>query len=258
MSEPERTPLLTDSNATTPANAPITRFEAPLDRGKIQRALAWNAGLIVFSAVAAVIAAAGCVVLVITGFGSWFTPTIVGAVALAALVVIAQSLVRRRTIDRMVNGASVAIRVDADGITLASSPHIPWSEIVFVGLLNRHATQRKLERNVVMGVGARTVKNAGEGSYLCEIGVRDGAAIQAAFGGRPGAKSVTLYDDFGGRKRGLVPVGLDIIADGEQVQLAVQAIRSAAATRNVPNAVHTAVLEYFSWKMPMLEPNWSR
>jgi hypothetical protein len=91
---------------------------------------------------------------------------------------------------------------------------------------------------------------------LCEIGVRDGVRLRQAFAGRRGADRVTLFDEFDGTRRGLVPLMLDAVIDEATSHQAAQVLIREAERRGIPARAFDRVFPYFEWKGPMIDRKW--
>ncbi|MCD5346223.1 hypothetical protein [Agromyces sp. S2-1-8] len=230
-------------------------YEAHVDHAKVDRTGRWNSGMLLTSAAIGVLLAVGLAVAVIAGLG-WFTITIasLGVAACAVSVLLASR--RRRALGLLVTDDDVAVAVETEGIRLAGAPLIPWTEIVFVGVLDDRARSARVQDLPFSGPLARATVRSGSATLLCEIGVRDGEALRRAFAGARGADRVTLFDRFDGTRRGLIPLMLDAVIDDATALQAAQVLIREAERRGIPARSFTKVFAYFEWKGPMIDLKW--
>lgn len=230
-------------------------YRVGIDRAKVAIAERLNAGILVVSW----LVAAAFLVLVAfalaVGFGV-FTVVIasLGALASAASGVLAHR--RRRALGLLVADGDIALAVGATGVQLAGAHLVPWSDLVFVGVLDDRARTGRLRRIPLLGAIVGTTLRAGSPTLLCELGVRDGRALRAAFGGAPGAERVTVFDEFDGTRRGLVPLMLDAVLDDANAHQAAQVLIREAERRGIPARAFDRVFAYFDWKGPMIDRKW--
>jgi hypothetical protein len=240
-----------------PAASGRVRFEAFVDRVKADSARRWNTGFIVTGALLAALAAAGIAVLIATGFGSWFTIALVAVFGVAAIGMILTSVTRGRMLRLLAGSDAVACRVTESGVTLANSPEIGWDELAFIGVLNDRPRTNRLRNVPVYGWAGRAALKAGNGTILCELGVRDGEALRRRFTDPAGAKRVSLYSRFAdGARRGLIPLLLDSVLSEETTQAVVTTLFAEAAARGIPHALHENAFAFTKWKGPLLDPAW--
>lgn len=230
-------------------------FEASVDRGKVDTVGRWNSGIILVSVVAGCLIAAGLVFAVTSGMG-WFTITVAALGAGACLISTVMALRRRRALMLLVTGVDVALTITDAGVRLAGAPFISWHEMVFVGVLDDRARSARMQRLPLSGPPATAALKAGNGTLLCEIAVRDGAALRRAFGGDPGADRVTLFDEFDGVRRGLIPLMLDAVIEDSAAHRSARVLVDEATRRGVPTGAFTSVFGYFDWKGPMIDRKW--
>ncbi|WP_350349137.1 hypothetical protein ABIQ69_04145 [Agromyces sp. G08B096] len=230
-------------------------YLAHVDRGKVSTAERLNVGILVVSVVVTALFCWLAVWAAGEGFG-WFTVTIavVGAAAAAASAVLAHR--RRRALGLLVAGDGVALAISDAGVRLAGAPLVTWSEVVFVGVADDRARTGRIQRLPLIGPIARTTVRAGSPTLLCELGVRDGEALRAAFRGAKGSERVTLFDEFDGRRRGLVPLMLDAVLDDASAHQAAGILIREAERRGIPARSFDRVFTYISWRGPMLDRKW--
>ena len=72
------------------------RFDVPLDVAKVQTAGRWNSGFIVVGVLLFLLCLVGLSAMIASGFGSWFTFTLVGVFAVASIGLVVTSALRRR------------------------------------------------------------------------------------------------------------------------------------------------------------------
>ncbi|UOE42636.1 hypothetical protein [Agromyces larvae] len=230
-------------------------YEAHVDRARVARAKRWNGWILAVSA----IFAAGLVVVSVMMFvdDGWPIGILAALGALAAVLSVVAAVQRGRA-QRLLTagGEGLALAVSDDGVRMAGAPLIPWSEIVFVGVLDDRSRSARMARLPLSGVLAGAALKAGSGTLLCELGVRDGTALKQAFAGAPGSERVSLWDPFDGVRRGLIPMLLDAVLDDGTAQQSAQVLMDAAARRGIPTARFTGIFDYFSWKNPMLDHKW--
>lgn len=236
--------------------APV-RFEALVDRAKADSAKRWNTGFIVTGALLVALAIGGMVALIVTGFGSWFTIALVALFGAAAVGMVITSVLRGRILRLLAGPDAVACRVTETGVTLANSPEIAWDELAFIGVLNDRPRTNRLKNVPVYGWAGRAALKAGNGTILCELGVRDGEALRARFTDPAGAKRVSLYGRYSdGRRRGLIPLLLDSVLSEETTQAVVTVLFAEAAARGIPHSLHENAFALTKWKGPQLDPAW--
>lgn len=232
-----------------------TVYEARVDHAKIDTAGRWNSGFIIVGVVLGALIAAGLVAAILSDMG-WFTIAVAALGLAACTVSTVLAFRRRRALMLLVTGSDTALALTDAEVRLAGAPAVPWSEIVFVGVLDDRQRSARLQRLPLSGPLARASIKAGNGTLLCEIGVRDGAALKAAFQGDAGASRVTLFDAFEGPRRGLVPLMLDAVLDDATAHEAARALIREASARGIPAAEFEAVMAYFDWKGPMIDRKW--
>ncbi|KQZ09092.1 hypothetical protein ASD23_12375 [Agromyces sp. Root1464] len=230
-------------------------LEASVDRAKVDTVGRWNSGIILVSIVAGCLITAGLVFAVTSGMG-WFTVTVAALGAGACLISTVMALRRRRALMLLVTDVDVALTITDAGVRLAGAPFIPWHEMVFVGILDDRARSARMQRLPLSGPLATAALKAGNGTLLCEIAVRDGAALKRAFGGDPGADRVTLFDEFDGVRRGLIPLMLDAVIEDSAAHRSAKVLVDEATRRGVPTGAFTSVFGYFDWKGPMIDRKW--
>ena len=233
------------------------RFQALVDRTKADSARRWNTGLIIAGSLLVAAAAAGIAVMLATGFGSWFTIALVAVLGLLSISLIVTSVLRGRILRLLAGEGAVACSVSERGVALANSPFIPWSDVVFIGVLNDRPRTSRLRAVPVFGWFGSLVLKAGNGTVLCEIAVRDGEGLRAAFADRGAAKRVSLYGRWpDGLRRGLLPLLLDSVLSEETVQAVVRVLFAEAETRGIPHSMHESTFGFMKWKGPLLDPDW--
>lgn len=230
-------------------------FEASVDHAKVDTVGRWNSGFIVVGIVLGVLITAGLVLAISSRMG-WFTIVIAALGAGACLISTVLAFRRRRALMLLVAGAEFALRVSDDGVRLAGAPLIRWHDMVFLGVLDDRERSARMQRLPLSGSLATAALKAGNGTLLCEIAVRDGAELKAAFGGDPGADRVTLFDEFDGVRRGLIPLILDAVIENSTAHRAARVLVDEAARRGVPTGTFTSVFGYFDWKGPMIDRKW--
>lgn len=230
-------------------------YRVRVDDRKVAAADRLNAGILVVSCVVAAAFLILAAFAVSAGFGV-FTVVIavLGSLASAASGVLAHR--RRRALGLLRSDDGLALSVGDAGVRLAGAPLVPWSELVFVGVLDDRARTGRLRRIPVVGSLVGTTLRAGSPTLLCELGVRDGAALRAAFHGAPGAERVTIFDEFDGSRRGLVPLMLDAVLDDASAHQAAQVLIREAERRGIPARAFDRVFAYFDWKGPMIDRKW--
>jgi hypothetical protein len=228
---------------------------ARVDHSKTDGVRRWNAGMLIASLVLGALLAGGLVVGAVTGMG-WFTILIASLGVLACAISAVLAVRRRRALSLLVTGDDIALTVGAAGVRLAGAPLIPWEQIVFVGVIDDSERTGRLQRLPVSGPLARATVRAGSPTLLCEIGVRDGVWLKQAFGGARGADRVTLFDEFDGSRRGLIPLMLDVVVDDATAHQAAQVLIREAERRGIPARSFTKVFAYFEWKGPMVDRKW--
>ena len=183
------------------------RFDVPLDVAKVQTAGRWNSGFIVVGVLLTALCIAGLGAMIATGFGSWFTITLVAVFGVASIGLVVTSVLRRRMLLLLVGRSTSACTITDDGITLAGAPEIPWTDVVFVAVLNDRPRTNRLRSVPVYGWFGRLALKAGNGTILCEIAVRDGEALQRRFDDPAAARRVTLFGRWpDGTRRGVLPL----------------------------------------------------
>lgn len=232
-----------------------SQYMARVDRSKTDGVRRWNAGMLIVSLALAAMLAGGLIFAAVSGMG-WFT-ILIASLGVAACTISAALAVRRgRALALLVTGDDIALTVDAAGVRLAGAPLIPWDQVVFVGVIDDRERTGRLQRLPVSGPLARATVRAGSPTLLCEIGVRDGVRLKQAFGGARGADRVTLFDEFDGTRRGLIPLMLDAVVDDATAHQAAQVLVREAERRGIPARSFNAVFAYFDWKGPMLDHKW--
>lgn len=230
-------------------------YVAHVDHVKVARAKRWNTGIVVGSAVLGVGLVIGVVVTILDGM--WWPITVLAVLGVIACVLSVVAAVQRGRAQRLLAaGGDLAFEVAETGVRMGGAPHVPWSEIVFVGVLDDRDRSAKLLRIPLSGLFAAAALNAGSGTLLVELGVRDGQALKDAFGAAPGAERVSLWDPFDGVRRGLIPMLVDAVVDEGTAQQSAQVLMDAARRRGIPTARFTGVFDYFNWKNPMLDHKW--
>ncbi|MFB9308838.1 hypothetical protein BJY17_001696 [Agromyces hippuratus] len=230
-------------------------FEASVDRAKVDTVGRWNSGIILVSVALGCLVTAGLVFAIASGM-RWFTIIIAVLGVAACLISTVMALRRRRALMLLVTGTDIALTVTDEGVRLAGAPLIAWHDMVFVGVLDDRTRSARMQRLPVSGPLATAALKAGNGTLLCEICVRDGAALKRAFGGDRGAERVTLFDQFDGARRGLIPLMLDAVIEDSTAHQAVRVLIDEASRRGVPTGTHTSVFGYFEWKGPMIDRKW--
>ncbi|WP_136708462.1 hypothetical protein [Agromyces sp. H66] len=234
------------------ADAP---YLARLDHTKTDVARRVNAVMSAVSLGVAALLAGGLIVAVSSGMGA-ITIVIASLGLVAGAVVAVLTGRRRRALRLLVGGDDIALRIDRDGIRLAGAPPIAWDAVVFVGVLDDRERTGRLRRLPLSGALARATVRAGSPTLLCEIGVRDGVEFRHAFGGAGGADRVTLFDEFDGSRRGLIPLMLDAVMDDATAHQSAQVLVREAERRGIPARAFNRVFEYFDWKGPMIDRRW--
>jgi len=249
---------MSGAEATPAAAGPgPASFEALVDRAKADSARRWNTGFILTGCVLAAAAVAVIAVMIATGFGSWFTILLVAVFGVAAAGMVLTSVTRGRMLRLLAGPGSVACRLTETGVSLANSPEIAWTDLVFIGVLNDRPRTNRLRSVPVYGWAGRAALKAGNGTILCELGVRDGAALRRRFTDAAGARRVSLYARFpDGSRRGLIPLLLDAVLSEETTQAVVTALFAEAAARGIPHALHENAFAFTKWKGPLLDPSW--
>ena len=233
------------------------RFDVPLDHAKVQTAGRWNSGFIVVGVLLFLLCLVGIGAMIASGFGSWFTFTLVGVFAVASIGLVVTSALRRRMLLLLVGRGDSACTITDDGITLAGAPQIAWSDMVFVAVLNDRPRTNRLRSVPVFGWFGRLALKAGNGTILCEIAVRDGEALQRRFGDRAAARRVTLFGRWpDGTRRGVLPLLLDAVLSEASTQDVVRAIFAAASAHDLPMVLHESTFQHYKWKAPRLDPKW--
>ncbi|MRG61346.1 hypothetical protein GE115_15930 [Agromyces sp. CFH 90414] len=233
------------------------RFQAVVDEAKTASARRWNAGFVATGAVVVVVAIAGIAAMVATGFGSWFTIALVGVFGALGVALTVTSVLRGRILRLLAADGAPACTVSDAGVALAGSPAIAWTEVVFIGVLNDRPRTSRLRSVPVFGWFGSLALKAGNGTILCEIAVRDGEALRAAFTDRAAAKRVGLYGRWpDGSRHGLLPLLLDSVLSEESTQAVVQVLFAEAQARGIPHALHESTFGFLKWKGPMLDPAW--
>ncbi len=233
------------------------RFDVPLDVAKVQTAGRWNSGFIVVGVLLTALCIAGLGAMIATGFGSWFTITLVAVFGVASIGLVVTSVLRRRMLLLLVGRSDSACTITEGGITLAGAPEIPWNDVVFVAVLNDRPRTNRLRSVPVYGWFGRLALKAGNGTVLCEIAVRDGEALQRRFDDPVAARRVTLFGRWpDGTRRGVLPLLLDAVLSEASTQDVVKAVFAAASARDIPMVLHEATFEHYKWKAPKLDPKW--
>lgn len=230
-------------------------FEASVDRAKVDTVGRWNSGFIVVGIVLGSLIPAGLVLAITSGMG-WFTILIAALGVAACLISTILAFRRRRALMLLVTGVDFALRVDDDGVRLAGAPLIRWNDMVFLGVLDDRERSARMQRLPLSGSLATAALKAGNGTLLCEIAVRDGLELKRAFGGDLGANRVTLFDEFDGVRRGLIPLMLDAVIEDSAAHRSAQVLVDAASRHGVPTGAFTSVFGYFDWKGPMIDRKW--
>lgn len=232
-----------------------SHYVARVDHSKTDGVRRWNAGMLIGSLLIGTLLAGGLAIAAVSGMG-WVTILIASLGVLACAISAVLAVRRRRALALLVTGDDVALTVDAAGVRLAGAPLIPWEQIVFVGVIDDRERTGRLQRLPVSGPLARATVRAGSPTLLCEIGVRDGVRLKHAFGGARGAERVTLFDEFDGSRRGLIPLMLDVVVDDATAHQAAQVLIREAERRCIPARSFTKVFAYFEWKGPMIDRKW--
>lgn len=233
------------------------RFDVPLDIAKVQTAGRYNSGFIVVGIVLLAGSLAGLWAMLATGFGSWFTITLVSLFAVASLGLVVTSALRRRMLLLLVGRSASACTITDDGITLAGAPEIRWNDLEFVAVLNDRPRTNRLRSVPVFGWFGRLALKAGNGTILCELAVRDGEALQRRFADPAAARRVTLFGRWpDGTRRGVLPLLLDAVLSEASTQDVVRAVFAAASAHHVPVVLHESTFEHYKWKAPLLDPKW--
>lgn len=229
-----------------------------IDALKVASAGRYSWGLILGGAVLTV-AAGSAATYVIASRMSWFTAAVTLALALGSILVVFTSLRRKNLLHTLAgDGAEVGtVTVDDAGVHLAGLPFIPWTSMVFVGILDDdERTVRLLRRPLLGWTGAIAIK-AGSGKIGCEIGVRDGEALRAACANHAQRRRISVFNSWpDGTKRGTVGLILDAVLADADVSRALTALESHAHAAGVPFRGNSKIMDYFGWKGPMLDPKW--
>ncbi|GAA1516273.1 hypothetical protein BJ978_001774 [Agromyces terreus] len=234
-----------------------SHFEALVDPVKAGSARRWNAGFIVTGSLLLAASAVGVAVMLATGFGSWFTVVLVAVLGVLSISLVVTSVLRGRILRLLTGSGAVACRIDDRGVVLANSPAIPWSEVVFVGVLNDRARTARLRAVPVFGWFGSLALKAGNGTILCEIAVRDGESLRAGIPDRGAARRISLYGRWpDGMRHGLLPLLLDSVLSEETSQAVVRALFSEAQARGIPFSMHESTFGFLKWKGPLLDPEW--
>ncbi|MFK4728704.1 hypothetical protein ROT00_03365 [Agromyces mediolanus] len=240
---------------TVPAG-PV-RFVAQPDRAKAASVPRWNRGFITTGAVLLGVAAAGVVALLATGFGSWFTIGLVVVFGLAAGGLLLTSVLRGRMLRLLLAPGAPVLVVTGTGISTGGLPEIPWSELAFIGVLNDRPRTARLRSVPIFGQAGGLALRAGNGTVLCELGVRDGEALRARTPDRGAASRIGLYGRWpDGARRGLVPLLMDAVLADDVAATAVQLLLAEASARGIPHALFEQALPFTAWKGPLLDPAW--
>lgn len=230
-------------------------YIARVDGAKVRTARRTNTVILVASVAFGALLVVLLALAASTGMG-WFSVLIslFGVLACAASAVLAHR--RRRALDLLVARDGIALAVGPSGVRLAAAPFIPWDQIVFIGLLDDRARSARTQSARLSGALARATIRAGSPTMLCEIGVRDATALRRSFAGARGAERVTLFDEFDGLRRGLVPLMLDAVLDDATSDEAAQVLLREAERRGIPARGFDRVFSYFEWKGPMIDRKW--
>lgn len=233
------------------------RFSARIDPVKAAQAARWNAGFIVTGGVLLAASLAGFAAILVTGFGSWFTATLIAVFAAASTGLLVTSVLRGRMLRLLTAPGSPAVVVTGTGVASAGAPEVPWDDLVFIGVLNDRPRSNRLRSVPIFGTIGSLALKAGNGTILCELGVRDGEALRARIPAPPVARRVGLYGRWpDGTRRGLVPLLLDSVLSEETTQAVVQVLFAEASARGIPHALFEQALPYTKWKGPLLDPAW--
>lgn len=230
-------------------------FVASVDHAKVDTVGRWNSGIIIVSITLGCLIAAGLLLAISSRMG-WFTIVIASLGVAACVISTVLALRRRRALMLLVTGADTALSITDDGVRLAGAPLIAWSDMVFLGVLDDRDRSARMQRLPLSGPLASAALKAGNGTLLCEIAVRDGADLQRAFGSDRGAARVTLFDEFDGTRRGLIPLMLDSVIEDATAHRAARVLVDEASRRGVPTGTFSSVFGYFDWKGPMIDRKW--
>lgn len=228
-------------------------FEVRCDPARVATARRWNAGLVAGALVLLAAAVAGLVAMLATGFGSWVTVLLIGLLGVLCVVVLWTARSRTRMLGLLTHGDGV-LHADDAGIRLPGLGEIGWDELVFVCVTNDRARTERMKRVPFYGWAGRAAIKAGNGTILCELAVRDGAALRARAIDAAAASRVTLYPKWpDGMRRGTVPLLLDAVYDELDTQAVVKVLFAQAAQRGIPHALFEQLAPAMMFKGPYLD-----
>ncbi len=228
-------------------------FTVRADDRLVSRARRWNAGLVTAAAVLLVSAVAGTVVMIATGFGSAVTYVLAALFAVLCFAVLWTSRSRTRML-RLLTGGDGVLRVDDQGVRLPGLGEIAWDELVFVCVTDHRERVQRQGRVPVFGWAGRAAVNAGNGTILCEIAVRDGESLRSQARDASAASRVTLYPRWpDGHRRGVVPLLLDAVYDAHNVQAVVTVLFEVAKQRGIAHSLFAQLPPAMRWKGPYLD-----
>lgn len=228
-------------------------FAVRADEGLVSRARRWNAGLVTGAVILLAGAVAGLVVMIATGFGSGFTYALAGLFVVLCLAVLWTSRSRVRML-RLMTGGDGVLRADERGVRLPGLGEIEWDELVFVCVTDHRERVRRQSRIPVFGWVGRAAVNAGNGTILCELAVRDGESLRSRAQDATAASRVTLYPRWpDGHRRGVVPLLLDAVYDAHDVQAVVTVLFGVAKQRGIAHSLFEQLPPALRWKGPYLD-----
>ena len=244
---------MTGDGLAAASAAPLPPFEVRADVARVTRARRWNVGLVSSAVGLGGLAVAGIVVMVLTGFGSWFTYALAGLFALMCGAVVWAARSRTRML-RLLTAGDGTLRADRAGIHLPGLASIAWDDLVFVCVTNDRARVARQGRIPVFGWAGRAAIRAGNGTILCELAVRDGEALRARARDASSASRVTLYPRWpDGHRRGVVPLLLDAVFNELDTQAVVTMLFGVAKQRAIAHALFEQLPPALRWKGPYLD-----
>ncbi|KZE91408.1 hypothetical protein [Microbacterium sp. TNHR37B] len=241
---------MSDSAASAPR---LPDFAVRADEGLVSRARRWNTGLVTGAVILLVGAVAGLVAMIATGFGSGFTYALAGLFVVLCLAVLWTSRSRTRML-RLLTGGDGVLRADEGGVHLPGLGEIAWDELVFICVTDHRERVRRQARIPVFGWAGRAAVNAGNGTILCELAVRDGESLRSRARDTAAASRVTLYPRWpDGHRRGVIPLLLDAVYDAHDVQAVVIVLFGVAKQRGIAHSLFAQLPPAMRWKGPYLD-----
>lgn len=231
----------------------LADFAVTADPARVASAARWNAGLQVTSLVMLLVAVGGIVAVSMTRFGGWLTIVLLGVFGAMAVGVLWTVRARRRML-RLLTAGDATLRISDQGVTVPGIGDVRAEELLFFCVTNDRARTQRMRRIPVFGWAGQAAIKAGNGTVLCDLGVRDADDLRSRASDPAAGAAITRYARRAdGTRRGTVPLILDAFYDDLDTQAIVKVLFLLAQKYAIPHAVFNDAASAIRWKAPQVD-----